>query len=155
MMVVVVRLGRVQCLLPGRQLGDRVRFDVDHVAMIVTRDETAAPLLIHLDHVVLVVAKDETGLLRGLVLIPGPVILAQAEPSRRGKVGMGRRVAMRLRGFDEFRVPCHRITIVPADRVHRDEVFQRFPFLGDIMYREYLASKCCREGDLGGVLIGI
>ena len=104
----MIGLGRVQCLVGGRrrrQLGDRARFDVDHV--------------------VVVVAEDETGLLRGLVLmIPAPVILAQAVPSRRGKrMGMGRRVATRFRRLDEFRVPRHRIRIVSADRTHSGEIF--------------------------------
>lgn len=125
-MMVMIGLGRVQCLVGGRrrrQLGDRARFDVDHVAMIVARHETSP--LIDLDHVVVVVAEDETGFLRGLVLmIPAPVIFAQAVPSRRGKrMGMGRRVATRFRRLDEFRVPRHRIRIVSADRAHSGEIF--------------------------------
>lgn len=77
MMMMIVRLGRVQCL---------PRLDVDHA--------------------VIVVPKDEACLFRRLVLpVLGPlVILAQTVPSR-GKVRMGRRLAMRFRRFDEFRVP--------------------------------------------------
>lgn len=130
MMMMMVRLGRVQCLLPGRgQLRDGVRFDVDHVAMIVTRDQIPTSLLIDLDHVVVVVAKDETGLLRRLVLIPGPVILPQAVSSR-GEVRMGRRVAMRFRRFHEFRVPRRRISIVSANRTktHRERFSKDFFF---------------------------
>lgn len=86
MMMMIVRLGRVQCL---------PRLDVDHV--------------------VILVPEDEAGLFRRLVLpvLGNPlVILAQAVPSR-GKVRMGRRLAMRFRRFDEFRVP-RRIRIVSA-----------------------------------------
>lgn len=85
MMMMIVRLGRVQCLS---------RLDVDHV--------------------VILVPEDEAGLFRRLVLpVLGPlVILAQAVPSR-GKVRMGRRLAMRFRRFDEFRVP-RQIRIVSA-----------------------------------------